>query len=48
MKIKDITDYIELLAPLQYAQGFDNVGLLVGDYSTKVSGVLITLDNCSV
>lgn len=44
MKIKDITDYIELLAPLQYAQDFDNVGLLVGDNSTKVSGVLITLD----
>ncbi len=44
MKIKQITDYIEELAPLSYAEEFDNVGLLVGDYNTKVKGVLITID----
>ncbi|MGY5353245.1 Nif3-like dinuclear metal center hexameric protein [Wenyingzhuangia sp. IMCC45533] len=44
MKIKDITNYIEELAPLAYAEGFDNVGLLVGNYATKVTGVLVTLD----
>ncbi|KQC32888.1 NGG1p interacting factor 3 protein, NIF3 [Nonlabens sp. YIK11] len=44
MKIKDITDHIEQLAPLHYAQDFDNVGLLVGEYTTQVTGVLITLD----
>ena len=42
--IKDITNSIEELAPLNYAEGFDNVGLLVGDYKTEVSGVLVTLD----
>ena len=42
--IKDITNSIEELAPLNYAEGFDNVGLLVGDYNTEVSGVLVTLD----
>ena len=42
--IKDITNSIEELAPLHYAEGFDNVGLLVGDYKTEVSGVLVTLD----
>jgi len=44
MKIKDITNYIEQLAPLSYAENFDNVGLLVGSYDTPVSGVLVTLD----
>ncbi len=44
MIIKDITDYIEELSPLPYAEDFDNVGLLVGDYKTKVTGVLVTLD----
>ena len=44
MIIKDITNYLEELAPLDYAEDFDNVGLLVGNYNTEVSGVLITLD----
>jgi dinuclear metal center YbgI/SA1388 family protein len=44
MIIKDITTCIEEIAPLNYAEGFDNVGLLVGDYNTVVSGVLVTLD----
>jgi len=44
MIIKDITNYIEEIAPLQYAEDFDNVGLLVGSYNTKVSGVLVALD----
>ena len=44
MTIKDITNYIEELAPLNYAEEFDNVGLLVGNYNSKVSGILVTLD----
>ncbi len=44
MIIKDITDYIERIAPLSYAEDFDNVGLLIGDYNTEVTGVLVTLD----
>jgi dinuclear metal center YbgI/SA1388 family protein len=44
MTIKDITSCLEELAPLNYAEEFDNVGLLVGDYSTEVKGVLVTLD----
>ena len=42
--IRDIANSIEKLAPLNYAEGFDNVGLLVGDYKTEVTGVLVTLD----
>lgn len=44
MHIKDITNYIEQLAPLSYAEDFDNVGLLIGNYNTEVTGVLVTLD----
>lgn len=44
MTIRDITDYIEELAPLKYAEDFDNVGLLIGNNTTEVTGVLVTLD----
>ena len=44
MIIREVTNCIEELAPLNYAEDFDNVGLLVGSYNTKVSGVLVTLD----
>ncbi|QWX84312.1 Nif3-like dinuclear metal center hexameric protein [Cellulophaga sp. HaHaR_3_176] len=44
MIVKQITNILEELAPLAYAEDFDNVGLLVGDYNTEVSGVLVTLD----
>ncbi len=44
MIVKDITNYLEKIAPLNYAEDFDNVGLLVGNYNSKVSGVLVTLD----
>jgi dinuclear metal center YbgI/SA1388 family protein len=44
MNIKEVTDYLEELAPLNYAEDFDNVGLLVGSYQTDVSGILVTLD----
>lgn len=44
MVIKDVTDYLEQLAPLQYAEDFDNVGLLTGSYNDTVHGVLVTLD----
>lgn len=44
MTIKNITNYIEELAPLKYAEDFDNVGLLIGNYKTEVTGVLVTLD----
>ena len=44
MQIKDVTNYIEKLAPLAYAEDFDNVGLLIGNYTTEITGVLVTLD----
>jgi len=44
MIIQDIIKEIEEFAPLNYAEDFDNVGLLVGDKSAEVTGALITLD----
>ena len=44
MIVKEVTRILEELAPLAYAEDFDNVGLLVGDQNQEVSGILITLD----
>ena len=44
MIVKQVMEVLEGLAPLDYAEDFDNVGLLVGDPSMEVSGILITLD----
>ncbi|MGX1930766.1 Nif3-like dinuclear metal center hexameric protein [Flagellimonas sp. 2504JD4-2] len=44
MKVKEITKILEELAPLQHAEDFDNVGLLVGDPDMVVKGILVTLD----
>ena len=44
MTIQDVAKSLEEIAPLQYAEDFDNVGLLVGNYQTEVKGILVTLD----
>ncbi|TXE16541.1 Nif3-like dinuclear metal center hexameric protein [Psychroserpens burtonensis] len=44
MIVQDIMNQLEELAPLAYAEDFDNVGLLVGNKNLEVSGILITLD----
>ena len=44
MKVHEITQYLETVAPLAYQESYDNSGLLVGDPSNEVSGVLLSLD----
>lgn len=44
MKIQQIIDFLEERFPLNYAESFDNVGLIVGSPEQEVSSVLITLD----
>ena len=44
MLIQDIIDSLEDFAPLHYAEGFDNVGLLTGSPQQKLTGILVTLD----
>ena len=44
MIVQDIIKKLDQLAPLVYAEEFDNVGLIIGDKKAKVDGILITLD----
>ncbi|MGB0444272.1 MAG: Nif3-like dinuclear metal center hexameric protein [Flavobacteriaceae bacterium] len=44
MTVREITSCLEQWAPLAYAEDFDNVGLLVGDYDQKIERVLVTHD----
>jgi len=43
--VKEITTFLETIAPPAYQESYDNVGLIVGNPESKVSGVLITLDS---
>jgi dinuclear metal center YbgI/SA1388 family protein len=45
MKVKDVAGILEELAPLDYAEDFDNVGLLVGNPDMNVTNILVTLDS---
>ena len=44
MKCKDICNIIEKDFPKEYAEGFDNVGLLIGDYNKNINKILISLE----
>lgn len=44
MKVKDIVNYLESLAPRAYQESYDNSGLLTGEPSQDVTGALATLD----
>ncbi len=44
MKVKEITDYLESIAPRSYQESYDNSGLLTGDAAQDVTSVLLTLD----
>lgn len=43
-RIKDVVRYLEQIAPLAYQEDYDNAGLIIGDPSVPVTGVLICLD----
>ncbi|MGN5955656.1 Nif3-like dinuclear metal center hexameric protein [Sphingobacterium lactis] len=44
MKIKDIIQYLEEIAPSNYQESYDNSGLIVGDANREVKQALISLD----
>lgn len=44
MTIKDITTYLESIAPAHLQESYDNAGLIVGDPTTEVTGILTSLD----
>ena len=45
MKIKDLTAFLETIAPPSYQESYDNAGLIVGNPDTELSGVLVCLDS---
>lgn len=44
MQIKQITQFIESVAPPALQESYDNAGLILGQPDCEVSGILITLD----
>jgi dinuclear metal center YbgI/SA1388 family protein len=44
MKISDIIDHLETIAPGYYQEEYDNSGLIAGDITKECTGVLISLD----
>lgn len=43
-KVKDISSYLESIAPLAYQESYDNCGLLTGSPESDIKKILITLD----
>ena len=43
-QIKDITSYLETIAPPAYQESYDNARLIVGDPQAEVTGILVSLD----
>lgn len=44
MLVKDVIDFLNSYAPLDYAEDFDNTGLMLGNKNDKVNGIIICLD----
>ena len=40
MKLIEIIEYLEIVAPLSYQESYDNSGLLVGDKNMSVKYIL--------
>lgn len=45
MKIKELTNYLETIAPSSYQESYDNAGLIVGNPNDEIQGVLVCLDS---
>jgi len=45
MKINEVINYLEAIAPPNLQEDYDNSGLLVGNKDKKVNGILICLDS---
>jgi dinuclear metal center YbgI/SA1388 family protein len=44
MKIKEVINYLESIAPVSYQEDYDNAGLIIGDKNQEISSALICLD----
>jgi dinuclear metal center YbgI/SA1388 family protein len=44
MKLAEITNYLESIAPLNYQEDYDNSGLIIGNPNDEISAALVALD----
>jgi len=44
IQIKDVVSELEILAPSKYQESYDNAGLIVGEFESEVTGILVSLD----
>lgn len=44
LKLKDLLTFLDTIAPLDTAEKWDNVGLMIGNPAQHITGVLIALD----
>lgn len=44
MKIKEIIQFLETIAPLSLQENYDNAGLIVGNMESECSGIITSLD----
>ncbi|WP_443937203.1 Nif3-like dinuclear metal center hexameric protein [Pedobacter sp. MW01-1-1] len=44
MKLAELTNYLESIAPLNYQEDYDNSGLIVGDPNMEIKAALVALD----
>ena len=44
MIVKDVTNFLETIAPLSLQESYDNSGFILGNSSSKLKGVLLALD----
>ena len=45
MKVRELTSFLETIAPPQLQEDYDNSGLIIGNPETEINGVLICLDS---
>lgn len=43
-KVKDVLEFMNVIAPFDLAMKWDNVGLLVGDIDAEITGCVLSLD----
>ncbi len=45
MKLREITNHLESIAPLSYQESYDNAGLICGNHDMDITGAVICLDS---
>lgn len=43
--LKNITSYLENIAPLKYQENYDNAGLITGNQNMEITGAILALDS---